>query len=130
MPLPCAAVGGCANPAAVVWTRRPTDSELDAIVAVEEAQREEIVELADPNLPPPGFGPMPTEETTTIPVYACAAHAISIDLAARIHQNTCTAPNPPDLPGCDCTPEPLPDNPDPTVVQQMTLPDHWQPAPS
>ncbi|MDI5965711.1 hypothetical protein [Streptantibioticus silvisoli] len=111
MSLPCAAVGGCSNPAAVVWTRRPTAAELVEIAATQ-----------------PEYAPPPTEDTVTVPVYACTVHAISMDLAAHVHESICTAPNPPDLPGCNCTPEPLPDDPDPQDVTAATvLPDHWQP---
>jgi hypothetical protein len=46
----------------------------------------------------------PADPNGTVPVYACADHSVSLDLAAMRHQSTCTAPNAANLPGCDCTP--------------------------
>lgn len=46
----------------------------------------------------------PADETSTVPVYACASHEISMDLAALRHQAVCSAPNVAQLPQCDCTP--------------------------
>lgn len=106
MPLPCMTVGGCSNNAAVQWTRRPTETELAAVVAAEEQRREEILAVSDP-MNPPSFPPLPTADDTTVPVYACATHEISPELACLVHQSICTAPNPASLPGCDCTPEPV-----------------------
>jgi hypothetical protein len=37
-------------------------------------------------------------------VFSCQAHQISTALACLTHQSTCTAPNPANLPSCDCTP--------------------------
>lgn len=46
----------------------------------------------------------PADANSTVPVYACASHEISMDLAALRHQPTCTAPNLTEIPKCDCTP--------------------------
>lgn len=46
----------------------------------------------------------PADASSTVPVYACTSHEISMDLAALRHQATCTAPNLAELPKCDCTP--------------------------
>ncbi|MEU1800893.1 hypothetical protein [Streptomyces sp. NPDC019937] len=115
-------------PAAVQWQRRLTDAEFQPILDAEQARRDEILLLADPTQPPPVFGPMPDPSDYTIAVYACAAHGISLDLAARIHQATCTAPAVADLPGCNCSPEPTPE-PTPEADRAFSaarpLPDHW-----
>lgn len=46
----------------------------------------------------------PVDSTSTVPVYACGDHEISMDIAALRHQAPCTAPNLANLPKCDCTP--------------------------
>lgn len=120
MSIPCAAVGGCTNPAAFQWQRRPTDAELAPIVAAEVQWREEISALY-PDYAQPDFGPLPDATNTTVPVYACQIHEIDLDLACHVHQSVCTAPNPANLPGCDCTPEPLPPENAPQVVVANTL---------
>lgn len=116
----------CGAPSAVQWQRRLTEAEKQPILAAEQARRDEAVILADPSLPPPVFGPMPDLSDYTASVYACGDHGITLDLAAHIHQSTCTAPVQADLPGCSCTPEPLPD-PEPEVRGSAgaPLPDHW-----
>jgi hypothetical protein len=114
---------GCTNPVAVQWRRRLTSDELAAIVAAEEQRRQAILLLSDPEQPAPVFGPMPTAETSTRAVHACGQHSLGLDLAAHIHASTCTAPNNGALPGCDCTPEPLPAPPAPP--QTVTLATGW-----
>jgi hypothetical protein len=89
----------------VGWSRRLTDDETAAVVEAEEKRRAWEIMLADPELGPPEFGPMPTGEGMTAPVYGCLDHAIGIEAASRIHEATCTAPNPAQLPDCDCTTE-------------------------
>jgi hypothetical protein len=118
----CAVCGGIAI---VHWQRRLTSDEIAVEQAKEQARRDQLTALADPQLPPPDFGPMPDCADWTRAVYACMTHAIngSNDAGARIHQATCTAPNPADLPGCNCTPEPLP-QPDPDPVPPE-LPPGW-----
>lgn len=129
-PLPVAPTGprcaACGQEAVVSWQRRPTDDELASIVAAEVARREQALRDADPQMPEPVFGPLPTGEDTLQIVPACATHAISLDGASRVHASACTAPNDADLPGCDCTPEPLPE-PEPVAEEpEVTrLPSHW-----
>ncbi|MGW1744585.1 hypothetical protein ACWCRD_02995 [Streptomyces sp. NPDC002092] len=116
----CAACGG---QAVVNWRRRPTADELAAHVAAEQERRQERILLADPQQAAPVFPPLPTADDTTVTMYACGAHAIGMDAAALIHAGSCSAPNETDLPGCDCEPEPHPeDAPEPPSM----LPDHWQ----
>lgn len=121
----CAA---CSADAVVHWLRRPTDAELADVIAIEKQRREQLVLLADPQLPAPAFGPLPTADGTTRTVYACATHAISLDAAALIHASTCTAPNDADLPGCDCTPEAWPEPPAEEPAAAQPLPAHWLPG--
>lgn len=118
----------CGQVASVNWVRRLTDDELAALIANEQAQRDQIL-TQYPAGDPPAFGPMPAADNSTRVVFACAQHAITLDLAALIHANTCTAPNAADLPNCDCTPTAFPP-PSPLVDKQLAarpLPDHWQP---
>ncbi|MGR3875801.1 hypothetical protein ACUXZZ_45530 (plasmid) [Streptomyces graminifolii] len=113
----------CGNAAVVNWRRRPTADELAEVVTAEEKRRAWIEFHADSQLPAPVFGALPTAADVTCTVYGCAQHAISLDAASLIHQGTCTAPDPDQLPGCNCTPEvPEPETP-PVVVDP--LPDHW-----
>jgi hypothetical protein len=124
MALACAGTG-CPDTPVVQWQRRPTPDELDAAVSAEEARRDQIRAATDPT-DPPVFGPLPTAADTTIAVYACAIHAITMDLATVIHESTCTAPNNANLPGCTCTPEPLQPDPMRAKVAAVRLPEHWQ----
>lgn len=114
----------CSEPAIVHWLRRLTDDELDEVLHVEADRRSEVLRLADPQLPAPVFPPLPTGADFTRTVYACGPHAITMDAAALIHASSCTAPNDADLPGCDCTPEAVPDAPTEEEPAQA-LPDHW-----
>lgn len=62
----------------------------------------------------------------TAAVYGCGPHAISLALAAHVHAADCTAPEVALLPGCGCTPEPLPDpTPLPGDQPTVTLPTGW-----
>jgi len=132
----CAACGG---EAVVHWRRRPTDDELAGLVAAEQARRDERLTLADPQLPPPVFPPLPAADDTTITVYSCDPHAIGMEMAARVHQASCGAPfvgvngklflDADGIPVCDCTPEPHPD-PAPVPAEKAVrmvsrLPAHW-----
>lgn len=110
----------------VNWNRRLTDDELADHVRLEQERRERALLLADPQLPPPVFLPLPDGSNDTRTVYACGDHAIDRDLAARIHQKTCTAPNEIGQWGCDCTPEPPPPAPEPEPA--LALPAHWLPG--
>lgn len=66
----------------------------------------------------------PDDPDSTDAVRACRTHAISLDLAARVHQAGCTAPDPATLPSCACTPEPIPAGPPPSPPD-ITLPTGW-----
>lgn len=113
----------CGEAAIVNWQRRLTPAEIAEAQAAERERRDQALLLADPQLPPPDFGPLPDCADWTRAVYACAAHGITLDAAALVHQATCTAPQPADLPGCDCTPETRPDSPpDPPPPE---LPTGW-----
>ncbi|MBP5926698.1 hypothetical protein F3K32_42590 [Streptomyces sp. LBUM 1483] len=104
----------CGGAAVVNWLRRPTEAEIAEAIAVEEARRERVRLLADPQLPPPEFGPLPTGEGMTRTVYACAEHAIPLAAAALVHASSCTPAN-----GvCACTPE----TPPPAPVDGSTRP--------
>ncbi|RLU81113.1 hypothetical protein CTZ27_33265 [Streptomyces griseocarneus] len=109
------------------WQRRLADKEFASHLAWERDRRARAVQLADPQMPEPAFGPMPQPETCTITVFACVEHAITLDSAARVHRATCTAPSANDLPGCDCEPEPVsPPDPDPAVSDVgVVLPPGW-----
>lgn len=109
------------------WSRRLTDAEIASVIETEEKRRAWEIMLADPQLGPPVFGPMPTGEDMTAPVYGCLDHAIAIEAAARIHEATCTAPNPAQLPGCDCTTETPPHEPL-EAEDARPLPDIWTPT--
>ncbi|MET8627925.1 hypothetical protein ABZW30_30000 [Kitasatospora sp. NPDC004669] len=67
-----------------------------------------------------------TDDTT--PVYACHAHAISLDGAAHVHQPECIA-DPGRLPVCSCVPEPIPAADellvDPAPAAASNIPPHW-----
>jgi hypothetical protein len=106
----------------VQWCRRLTPAELDTAIAAEQQRRQDIID-ADPDQPAPGFGPLPGAADFTRTVYTCGGHAINRDAAAHVHASTCTAPNNSALPGCDCTPEPLPTPPAP--AQTVTLATGW-----
>jgi hypothetical protein len=128
VPVPVSSVPACAlcgGDAVVNWLRRPTEAEVAAVVAAEESRREQVLLLADKDLPAPVFGPLPTGEGMTRSVYACAMHALDLEAAALIHANTCTAPNPAYLPGCDCTPEAPTPEPGLDTAPAVQLPDTW-----
>ncbi|MEV6833468.1 hypothetical protein AB0N17_02885 [Streptomyces sp. NPDC051133] len=124
-PTPGCSSAGCLAAPLVQWQRRPTDGELEAVVAAEQARRDQVLAVAAPHQSTPVFGPLPTAADTTIAVYACGSHAISMNLAALVHASSCTAPDPELLPRCNCTPEPPP-APAPVHTDALPLPDHWQ----
>jgi hypothetical protein len=115
----------CGSAAVVQWAKRPTAAELASAASLVTERHAERVLLADPQLAPPVSPALPTATDTTVPVYACVNHAITLDGASLIHASTCTAPNVANLPHCDCTPEPpiasVPSTPDPVAV----LPPGW-----
>lgn len=117
----------CGEPAVVNWRRRLTADELAEHVRAEQDRRDQALLLADPQLPPPVFPPLPTGDDDTRTVYACAGHAITMDGAALIHASSCTAPNEAGMHGCDCAPEPHPDPAPEPAEDPMTarLPAHW-----
>lgn len=124
-PIPSSpACGACGTEAVVNWRRRPTDDELAQHVALEQSRRDERLALADPQLPPPVFPPLPTADDTTTTVYSCGPHAITMDAAALIHAGSCSAPNETGANGCDCTPE-EPVSAPPLEASPSRLPQHW-----
>jgi hypothetical protein len=106
----------CDQPAVVHWQRRLIQAEIDDLRTAEQGRRDQAVLLADPQQPPPTFGPLPDGRGHTRIVHACAQHAISLDDAALIHQPDCTA--------CDCTPEPQP-GAEPITIPGPALPPGW-----
>lgn len=54
-------------------------------------------------------------------VYSCAEHAVSLDLAALLHESTCTAPGT----ACNCTPTPLATSPADEPPEPAQLPPGW-----
>ena len=123
-PAPSPVCSTCGAPPIAQWQRRPTETELAALITAEKHRRAEMLLLADPQKDAPAFPPLPSVEATTMAVYACADHAIHLDAAARIHAPACT--------GCDCDPEPLPPpTPPPGSAPTITLPTGWTiPAPT
>ncbi|MFE2352201.1 hypothetical protein [Kitasatospora cineracea] len=113
---------GCPAPLVAQWQRRPTQAELDDQAAAALAAR--TAALAAAGLDPAAAAaiPAPTPSTSTRAVHACADHAITMDLAQHVHQDTCTAPGSA-LPSCSCTPEPLPVPP--SAPPTTTLPTGW-----
>jgi len=117
------ACGLCGTPAIVHWQRRLTPDEITEQQVLEQARRDEAVLLADPQLPPPEFGPMPGYLDAARIVFGCKDHAITQDAAALTHQAHCTAPAAHGLPGCNCAPEPAPQpEPEPPAAE---LPPGW-----
>ncbi|MCY0917046.1 hypothetical protein OS965_02495 [Streptomyces sp. H27-G5] len=113
----------CGGPAVVHWQRRLTDDEYDAYLAIHQAKRDEQLLLGDPQGAAPTPEPLPLPADCTRAVHGCVNHAIGINAAAHVHAKTCTAPQVDDLPGCDCSPEPLPKPaPEPEPAQ---LPASW-----
>jgi hypothetical protein len=98
----------------VNWQRRPTQTEVSAVIETETERRTELLILADPQLPRPQFGPLPTGDGMTRAVYG----------AAHLHESNCTAPNEADLPGCNCTPA-APEQEAAEPASSVQLPDHW-----
>lgn len=117
------ACGLCGDPAVVHWQRRLTPDEVAAAQQLEQERRDEAAPLADPQLPPPDFGPLPDCADWTRIVHGCTQHAIGLDAATLIHRAGCTAPDAADLPGCNCTPEPAPEPP--AEPEPAPLPAGW-----
>ncbi|GAA3267777.1 hypothetical protein [Streptomyces lavendulae] len=115
--------GLCGGPAVVQWQRRLTETEFADYLSLIQDRRDNQLLLADPDQPPPDLGPLPDPSDCTRSVYACAQHAITLDAAARVHTQTCTAPAESDLPGCNCAPEPVA-VPDPEP-ERPQLPASW-----
>lgn len=113
----------CGETAVVHWLRRLTPDEVAQEQAIEQGRRDNVMLLADPQLPAPTFGPLPDCADCVHTVWACGEHAIEADAAALVHQGDCTAPNADDLPGCGCTPEPAPEQP--PVPEPAPLPAGW-----
>lgn len=122
-PSPGCAFTGCLDAPLVQWQRRPTTDELAVIVATEQSSRDQAIAAG---ASPDAFGALPTQQDTVVAVLACGIHAISMDLAAHVHGAVCTAPNLVTLPGCNCTPEPLPAPSPDSMTLAQPLPAHWQ----
>lgn len=121
--LACGATG-CPSTGVVQWRRRLTDAEFAEVVADEESRREQVLLLADPELPAPTFGPLPVLSDCVRAVYACGPHAITLAAGALVHQATCSAPDPTHTPACSCTPEAPSETGAPTDPT-ITLPTGW-----
>jgi hypothetical protein len=115
----CTAASACPDTAVVQWLRRPTPDELAQLVAAETDRRERWTADADPAALPQ-FGPLPAVDNTVQAVYACPAHAIPMEAAARVHDAHCPASYPAGGTYCPCEPppaaEPEPPAPEPTVL--------------
>lgn len=116
----------CGVPAVVQWVRRPNGPELSTEVARVKERHAKHVELSDPQLPPPSAPVLPTAADTTMAIYACGDHAITASAASLIHASTCSAPNPTNLPACDCVQEQHPSPPIPPQGKKSKLPPDWQ----
>lgn len=108
----------CGTNAVVQWQRRPSEAELADLVAVEQDRQTGLGLPAEQHR-------LPTADETVIAVFACAPHAIHMELAARIHAATCQAPHDDHLPDCDCEPEPLPEPDHAGIDDMVTLPTGW-----
>ncbi|MEW1638661.1 hypothetical protein AB0469_31955 [Streptomyces sp. NPDC093801] len=78
----------CGAAAVVQWRRRPTEAELDRIVRAEETRRAAARALGavlDEDTPAPGAD-------ATVPVYACASHALPPGIASQVHEAACAGP--------------------------------------
>lgn len=115
---------GCGAVPVVQWRRRPTAAELDVIVRAEQARRDKARLLADPALPTPQFGPLPTAADVVISVYGCTKHHVTLAAAALVHSAACLAPDPAHLTNC-CTPEPVASSPSTGQVAMTTLATGW-----
>lgn len=115
---------GCATDVIVQWRRRLTEPEFAALVALEMERRAVMLTNANPQGPPPVFGPLPAAQDCARAVHACGKHALGMELAAQVHAAHCAGPAPDLHPGCACEPEPLPDVlPDVGLI--TVLPAHW-----
>ena len=115
----------CSETPLVHWQRRLTADEVDIEHAIERHKRDGWLELRDVEQPMPDYGPLPDPSSYSYLVYACADHAIDMDAAGLVHQNTCAGPDSDALPLCDCDPEPAP-APRPRPVQPV--PARWAAA--
>lgn len=111
----------CGEPAVVQWRRRPASTELDAIRTAETTRRASGAAARLSAREPP----LPSTEDTTVPVYACADHALTPALAALVHQSACSGPDKNGV--CNCTPEPPPaaDFPEDPTRPKRRLPKGW-----
>lgn len=112
----------CTAPLVAQWQRRPTAAEVSAQADADLAARNTLLAAAGlPALSPADIPPA-DPATSTLAVHSCGDHAIAMDLAQHIHQAVCSAPSEA-LPGCGCTPEPLPVLP--SAPPSVTLPTGW-----
>lgn len=87
---------GCSNNPVISWERDATPAELDALTTSGDL--------------PPGY-----TGDVRLPMYGCDDHRVTDQLAAGIHQTTCTAPPSTGAPDylCDCQPIYRPADPTP-----------------
>ncbi|MFE3577836.1 hypothetical protein [Streptomyces vinaceus] len=109
----------CGQPAVVQWKRRPTDAELESTRTAESVRRARSA--PDERIQ----APLPSAADTTVPVYACADHALTPALACLVHRSACSGPD--KAGACDCTPEPAPvaDFPEDPTKPKRRLPKGW-----
>lgn len=123
----CGATGCTATTGLGQWRRRLTPAEYTQELAILQQRWDDAFALRDTQQPDPVQPPMPPPSDFTRAVIGCTTHAIGAGGATRIHQNTCSGPDSPALPRCDCTPEALPA----VKVEHAAVsaaPDHWAAA--
>jgi hypothetical protein len=118
-PPPTCYATGCTADSLVHWQRRLTAAE------VELAHRAEQQRCDDREVPFPDGIPLSDPAEMSHLVHACGLHAIDMEAAALVHQGTCSGPDSPALPECDCTPE---QPPAPPARPEQELPAHWTTA--
>lgn len=125
---PVCGATGCTSAPLAQWQRRLTPDELATEIAIIQARWDAAFLLWDQSQPDPIQPPLPDGTDYTRAIYACGAHALSLVAAAHTHQSTCSGPNSPNLPRCDCTPEPLPTPAAAVAASTPTVPEHWAAA--
>jgi hypothetical protein len=113
---------GCSRGLVAQWQRRPSAAEMDEEFGPGSAARAEFaVEAAAGG--PVELGAQPSAASSTVAVHACDVHAITTVLAQHVHEASCVGPDSKSLPGCGCSPEPLPVTA--PLQDVITLPTGW-----